>query len=251
MIYQSIKDKIQPKQVFVFLTIAALILAVFAPQVAAEEKTNNKKEWEFNVGIYLWGASIGGKSASGDDVDIDFSDLIDNLKMGFMGVGEVRKGKWLFMTDAVYLDVEKNRSGGIREVDLYGWVVTPAVGYNVIEAEKGSLDLLAGARYLWLKSELDFIEGRKFSGSGDVWDGIVGLKGRINLAKNWYLPLYLDIGTGDTDLTWQAFGGIAYKFSRLDVILAYRYLSWDFDDKKKVFDDLNFHGPFAGVQFSF
>ena len=168
-----------------------------------------------------------------------------------MGVAGVRKGKWSFMTDAVYLDVEENQSGVIREVDVFGWVVTPSVGYNLVEAEKGSLDLLAGARYLWLKTELDFEGGHKVSDSGGFWDGIVGLRGRVNLAKNWYLPLYLDIGTGETDLTWQAFGGVAYKFSKVDVVVGYRYLTWDFDDDNKALDDLNFHGPMAGVKFVF
>ncbi len=250
MIYQSIEDRVHPKQGVVFLTIVALILVVFAAQSAAEENTIKTNEWKFGAEIYLWGASIGGKSASGGDIDIGFDDLIDDLKLGFMGAAQVRKDKWSFTADAIYLDVEGNQGGLIREVDLYGWVVTPSVGYNVIETEKGSLDLLAGARYLWLKSELDFVEDLKVSESDGVWDGIVGLRGRVNLAKNWYLPLYLDIGTGETDLTWQAFGGIAYKFSKLDVVVAYRYLSWDFDDSK-VFDDLNFHGPFAGVKFEF
>ena len=63
-------DKIQGKQLFIFLAIAALILAVFASTGFAEEETNKKKEWKFGAEIYLWGASIGGKSASGGDIDI-------------------------------------------------------------------------------------------------------------------------------------------------------------------------------------
>ena len=60
----------------------------------AEEKTNNKKEWEFDAEIYFWGASIGGKSASGSDIDVEIDDILDNLKFAVMGVAAVRKGKW-------------------------------------------------------------------------------------------------------------------------------------------------------------
>ena len=43
----------------------------------------------------------------------------------------------------------------------------------------------------------------KISDSGDVWDGIVGLRGNVKLDKYWYLPYYFDVGTGASDLTWQ------------------------------------------------
>jgi opacity protein-like surface antigen len=142
-------------------------------------------------------------------------------------------------------------------VELKAWIVEPAIAYTVLENQRGRLDLLGGARYLWLKSELEFDisgplrnEKRKASDSDGVWDGIVGLRGQLNLSPNWYVPYYADIGAGGTDLTWQLFGGIGYRFSKVDVVLAYRYLDWDFDDDS-AFDDMNIHGPFAGVKFRF
>ena len=89
--------------------------------------------------------------------------------------------------------------------------MTPIVGYTVVENERARLDILGGARYLYMKSDIKVnisgpLETRRerFIASDNVWDIIVGVKGRVNLSEKWYLPYYLDIGTGDTDLTWQA-----------------------------------------------
>jgi hypothetical protein len=53
-------------------------------------------------------------------------------------------------------------------------------------------------------------------------------------------------------MTWQALGAINYRFQRVDAVVGYRYLDWDFDDGDMLnFDDLNLSGPFAGVKFLF
>ena len=64
------------------------------------------------------------------------------------------------------------------------------------------------------------------------------------------MPFHLDIGTGDSDFTWQVDAGIGYTFDACDVVLGYRYLSWDFDDNP-VLDNLNIKGPYLGVKFIF
>jgi opacity protein-like surface antigen len=62
------------------------------------------------------------------------------------------------------------------------------------------------------------------------------------------------VGTGDTDMSWQAFGGIKYSFSRLDLVAGYRHLEWDFDDNDtggELFDDLYISGPVLGLRYNF
>jgi hypothetical protein len=86
--------------------------------------------------------------------------------------------------------------------------------------------------------------------SGSVWDGIVGARGHVNLTEKWYLPFYADIGTGQSKLTWQALGGIGYRFKWFDFTVAYRYLSWDFGGGAPL-DDLQIYGPYAGFIFHF
>jgi hypothetical protein len=72
----------------------------------------------------------------------------------------------------------------------------------------------------------------------------------VNLTEKWYLPFYADIGTGQSKLTWQALGGIGYRFKWFDFTVAYRYLSWDFGGGAPL-DDLQIYGPYAGFIFHF
>ncbi len=119
------------------------------------------------------------------------------------------------------------------------------------------MDALVGACYLYLKSDAKFEFGSRIppikerdTVSDSIWDGVIGVRGQVNLSKNWYLHYYADIGTGSSNTTWQLFGGVGYRFKRLDLILAYRYMDWIFDSSD-AFEDLALHGPFAGVKFKF
>ena len=136
--------------------------------------------------------------------------------------------------------------------------MTPTVGYNVVEKDKVKLDLVAGARYLDLDVDLkvdvdgarDHELSRAGSDSGHVWDGIVGVRGEVLLSERWYMPFYADIGTGDSDATFNLFGGFGYRFSRVDLIAGWRYLRWDFDDNPAL-DNLWINGPIAGVKIKY
>jgi hypothetical protein len=222
-----------------------------AVTVSAEEYAQDDG-WKFSLELYFWGASIGGKSASGSDVDVEIDDILDSLELAFMGLGELRKGKWSLATDLIYLNLEDGAAiapGLNANLELSGWVVTPFIGYNLMDTERLNLDILGGVRYLNLKAELT-VGPLQAEDSGSNWDGVIGVRGGLNLTKRWYLPFHLDIGTGNSKVTWQAFGGVAYRFKRVHLALAYRYLRWNFDDDK-TFDNIYFHGPFAGVKFLF
>jgi hypothetical protein len=257
-------DKTRILKTIAFLLATFLLLVIVPCATFAAQESSQKEGWEFDAELYIWGASIGGTSTSGDEIDISFGDLAKNLDFGFMTVLGARKDKWTFMVDVIYLNVGdgSDKSTGepgvvLSDVRLKGWIVTPAVGYSLIGTEKVKLDVLAGARYLWLDSVIKFDTGppqpvgqQELSGSGNVWDGIVGVKGKVILDKTWYVPFLLDVGTGDSQVTWQALAGVGYKFKKVDVSLGYRYIKWNFDDNK-VFDDLDLSGPYVGVTFSF
>jgi hypothetical protein len=222
--------------------------------IAAAEDSMGGDGWRFGAELYFWGASIGGNSATGADVDIGLGDILDNLEMAFMGTLAMSKGKWSMAADIIYLNVED--SGAIApgleaKVALANWVVTPVVGYTVAGSDKARLDLLGGARYLYLKADLSVdAQNLRTDDSGSNWDAVIGARGNVDLATNFYLFGYLDIGTGESDLTWQAFGGAGYRFKWFDLVAAYRYLRWDFDDNRAL-DNLSIHGPAAGIRFIF
>ena len=87
--------------------------------------------------------------------------------------------------------------------------------------------------------------------SEDLWDGIIGWEGRLNLgASKFYVPFYIDIGTGSSEVTWEGNLGLGYEFKWLDILLTYRHLYYNMDDDKLV-QDVSFGGPAFGLKFKF
>ncbi len=255
---------------------ASLMLLASIISITAAADTDSDK-WKFDAVIYLWGAGIKATTATGGDIDIPFHQVIKDLDMAFMGgVVGVSRGKWSLFADAIYLDISQDDSftesipvlGPLElnvdidaDVTLKSWITTLGGAYNIVDSEQASVNLVGGARYLWIEvdTKLDLstlVLGQqidrkaKVNLSGHVWDGIVGVRGKINLNDNWYLPYYADIGTGQSDLTWQVLAGVGYQFKWGDVLLAYRYLDYEFESDRAL-DDLNISGPALGAKFYF
>jgi hypothetical protein len=251
-----------------WLLVAFSVLVNLAlPASLLARDTDRTDQWQFMVEPYFWMAGIDGSTKNGTDFSVDINDILDNLQFAFMGTVGAKTGKWSFLVDTIYMDVKGSQDTSVgvlnrtintsAEVEVKSWVVTPVIGYSVIDCNKGKLDIVAGARYLNVQVDVNLnldAAYRSFaperSGSDNIWDGIVGLKGEIALYEQLYMPLYLDIGTGNSDITWQVAGGLGYRFSACDVIAGYRYLSWNFDDSSPI-NDMNLSGPYLGLKFIF
>ncbi|UCH46694.1 MAG: hypothetical protein JSU95_11290 [Betaproteobacteria bacterium] len=252
--------------------IATILLALFGarPVLAQTESNVMENKWQFSGALYAWIADMGGTTNRGSAVEVEFDDLLDALEFGFMAALEARKNRWLLFTDVIYYDLSADNTANLSvpigpiqvpvttstKLDLKGWVVHLAGGYNLYSQNKTRLDVIGGARYLDLTMDL-FLQlqslgpgqSRTIKDSLTVWDGIIGLKGNTALAERWFLSYYADVGGGDSNLTWQASAAIGYKATRrLDLALGYRYLEWDLDSSK-VIDDINISGPTLGLIF--
>lgn len=209
-------------------------------------------EWQFSLGVYGWLPDISAETANGDEIDISLSDILENLDGLIMTDFGVRRGKWALGTDLIYMDLAADgKDVLIDEIDLTAWVITPSLSYRAMEGDWGHLDVLAGARYLYMKVGVNLVApGGGGSDSKDQWDVIGGVRGEIKLKNRWYMPYYLDIGGGSSDLTWQAAAGIGYHYGEhWDFALIYRYL--DFDISGPVLNDLTVNGPQIGVRYKF
>jgi len=68
--------------------------------------------------------------------------------------------------------------------------------------------------------------------------------------RQWYVPYYLDVGAGESDLTWQGMAGLGYSFDSIDVTGVWRYLDYDLGDSRPI-KSIDFNGPAVGVTFRF
>lgn len=266
------------KILFVALLVAALLAAVPA---AAEEPAssgtsskaaNSSDDWRFGFALYGYLAAIGGELENGKDFDVGFDDILDNLDFALMGMGAAFKGKWSFMADVIYMDVQADKAATLSlpltsritvnqnvkaDMEMQSWIVTPTVGYELLDRDKFQLSVTGGLRYMWIKTKLEVKRSNRFryrenkvSDSQSNWDGVVGVRGQILLNDKWYLPYYADVGTGDSDLTWQVFGGLGYRFKHFDLVGGYRHMQWDFDNDY-IIDNMYVSGPMIGAVFMF
>ena len=247
--------------------ISALLLFCCAQYAAAQDTDT----WQHELTIYGWYAGIDGSVqfpgpvGAGSDFTVDASDIISNLEMIFMGGWQSKKGKWSFIADVVYMDVGDSEnqtvpagSSGVPvnaslDLDLSSWILNGGVGYDVVQADWGTLAVVGGVRYMTI--DVDVKAGLQGPGieksdSEGLLDGIIGVSGSYSFNENWYLPYHADIGTGGSDLTWQLFAAIGYRFGWGDVRLGYRYLSYDLGDDA-VMQDMDLNGPVLAVGFTF
>lgn len=261
------------------LVAAALCTAgAFLPTKASAQDPDS---WKFGAMLYGYFPDISGKSnvpVGSGSVTIDFSDIFDQLQFGFLGAFEARKGRWGVFTDLMYLDVGNSASnsrsfevgrrkipGNVTanvDVNMTTWVWTTAASYALIAEPGVAMDLFAGARMLKVKADLDWqLSGNvgqyassQRAGSSDlsetVWDGIVGAKGRFAFGGDgkWFIPYYVDVGTGQTKLSWQAAGGVGYSYGWGEVVAGWRYLDYTNNSGEPI-ASLAVSGPMIGAQF--
>jgi opacity protein-like surface antigen len=248
-----------------------LAMLLYGMCASAEDKTPGEEELELFMQLNLWTPDINIKTTPGKEIQIGIDEIIENLDLVYMGTFGAAKGKWTFLTDLIYLNLEhsdnhtlaQNPSASLelKNLEMTAWIVSPMAVYNVLDADRMTLGLLAGARYLHLELETE-TEQRILlvttessnSTSGDAWHGIVGVRGFVYLSGKWYLPYYFDVGTGDTELTWQAFAGIDYRFERVGVSLGYRHLEWKLDESDAggdFLEKLEVSGPMVGIKYWF
>ncbi|MGZ8273939.1 MAG: hypothetical protein ACXW2G_11190 [Burkholderiaceae bacterium] len=261
--------------------LSLLLVSVFACFVSAPASAQAAK-WEFGAAIYAYLPTISGTSTfpatgGGSSVSVDAKTILDSLKMAFMGSLDASNGTWGGYTDLIYVDLGNSKSNtqefsiGPRGIpagtsasldyDMKGWVWTVAGTYRVVAERDFKVDLLAGARVLNLRQEVSWalagnvgpvaLPDRAGTRELDAqnWDAVVGVKGRAAFGEGrWFVPYYLDLGTGESKFTWQAMGGVGYSFGWGDVVAAWRYIDYQMKSGKPV-EDVNFSGPAIAAVF--
>lgn len=266
--------------------IAVTLLAAVATGAssAVEAQTQAQPDdWRFRATVYGWFPGLSGTTrfpsgASGPSINVNANDLVSNLKMAFMGTLEAQHGKWGALVDWVYTDVGDDKFGtrqfslngrplaaGINanlSLDVKTNILTLGGTYSFIEKPEYTLGMIFGARMLDMDQTLNWsfvgtgLVGISRAGTSDVsmtnWDAIAGLRGRARFGddRRWFVPYYADIGTGNSQFTWQALAGLGYSFKWGDVLVAWRYLDYNFKSGERV-QDLTFNGVAAGVSIPF
>jgi hypothetical protein len=261
---------------FALAGVVSLIPATSSGQGKADE-------WQWRASAYGYFPALSGSTrfssgASGPDIEVDADTLIENLKFAFFGTLEGRRGQWGFFTDVFYADVGDSKSGsrdftvghralpaGVTvnaSLDVKTWIWTFAGTYNLISSPTYTSDVVFGGRMLSMDQTLDWAFSGNIGSLGlpgangrseideQNWDFIVGAKGRATVSADgkWYIPYYIDIGAGESRFTWQAFGGVGYRFDWGSVVGGWRYIDYDMKSDARL-KDVSFSGPMIGMTF--
>lgn len=232
--------------------------------------------WEFEVTPYMVAAGMDGTvgfNGVTTDIDVPFSDIVDHLDAGFMGLITARTGKWGFGLETLYMKLEGESSdtitasdgtvagNGSVELTQSMTVLQGSAGYRVLD-RKTKLDLIGALRYTELDTdmtitatfspEVGFPSGSKSGSNSTGWtDVIAAFRVEHPLSPAVSLLGYADIGGGGSELTWQGVAGVNWEFARGVVAKSgYRYLYWDYDDKGTVWN-VAASGPYLGVGMRF
>ena len=258
-------------------------LCATAPALA-QTTTTSTDTWQFQVTPYLWLPNIDGTlkfsvppgAGGSPSVGVGPNDYLQNLNFALMVAGEARRGDWAIISDLIYLDFSGEKGavktvsgpGGIVQIPvnantqtgLKGLVWELAASYTVARSSTAAFEVLGGFRYLGVEASVNWQltgplsllpQSGSFSQKEDLWDAIVGVRGKAKLGGgNWFVPYYLDAGTGSSELTWQGVAGIGYTFRWGDVLFAYRHLYYD-QKGDKLIQNMRFSGPALGVTFRF
>jgi hypothetical protein len=272
-----------------FMALLALALGALAVSSSGILAADGSLGLNFSIQPYLWMPTIetdlkftAPDGSTGEPtIKVEPDDYLEDVDIALLLTAEMRKGRWSLVADFVFMEVS-SKDNSVKQVDFGGpvistnldmgtevdtksFIATFGPGYQIIDGPRLQMDVVAGLRYLWIESDVDWDLSGKITGPGpgqsfarsgsftqdaDAWNGVGGIRGQIRLgAGNWFIPFYGDIGAGDSDLTWSVYSALGYSFNdRFGMMMGYRHMEWDGDDR---IQNLSLSGPIIGARFNF
>jgi hypothetical protein len=220
----------------------------------------------------------GGANPIVSSIQVGPSDYVPKLNTAGMLAFDYRKNEFELFGDAIYLNASTNASIYSVVSGPFGKVRVPltiessarlstaiwevAAGWAVAHGHNADLTLLAGIRQFPVNLNVDYsatitkkhfaLPSGSLTASAYTNDVIWGLKGRAFFGgDHWYIPYYADIGSGNGNTTWQAYGGAGYAFPHGQTIIAlWRALNYNDFTPVSTVQKLSLAGPLLGYTFS-
>jgi len=186
-----------------------IVLVAAVPVTVAAQGAMQEEPLKFGAEIYLWFVTLGGQTTRDTGIDLTLDEVADNLQMMFMGTFGVSQGPWTFVTDVFYISLQKSKeiAGVNTTLEMNQTVVTPLLGYRFYQTPAFSLYGVGGLRYAYLSTDVE-VGNLGADDAGDLWDGVVGLRGRVNLTPNVYIPSMWMSAPGNRNLPGRVLPGL-------------------------------------------
>ena len=237
-------------------------------QTAANPDPNPASPASYTEGLhvnftpYLWlSGTHGSVGVQGREASIHarFSDVLDYLNLGFMATTEVRLNRviipvdfmWIKLTDKKAVTVDQGTS--TAKAEFKQTILTPGVGYRLIDGEKLKADGLVGIRYWHLNSSLTLQPSQVGSISSTAnWVDVLG-GGRIEaiLTPKLSIQVFGTAGGGGANSDYGVGGLMGMRVAKKWTLLAgYRYMSVNYRPSSTFVYDIAMSGIVIGATWN-
>jgi hypothetical protein len=222
--------------------------------------------WHGAISIYGWFPGVQGTvGVLGHEAGFHapFSDLFHYLKGVIPLAVEADKGRLVIPIDFIWMRLAQGTAtrftdftGNYFNVHLTQSILTPKVGYRVLDSDHFKIDVLGGIRYWYVGTTLDLIGAPvplSASRSANWVDGLGGARFIVPLSEKASVTVSGDAGAGGANLDYQVLGTFNYNFTpKIGLAVGWRYLDVDYrpgNTNQFVFDTIT-SGALAGVYFN-
>ena len=251
--------------------MAGRLMKVFVPvvlvlAVSGMAPPSRAAGWDYDLALYLWALGMDGSATVRgveSDIDLSFSDILEDLEMAFATHFEAnkRESSWGWFFDLFYSSLGNNLERPQGEFDMNMAYVEAAGTYKTGR----DFQLLAGVRYVTMDLELNFdprvplppMIPTRVEGDQSWADLMLGGQLKKDIGKRWRFWGRADLAgfglTDGTDLTWNlVLMGQVKVARRIGLILGYRWFEIDYENKDDAFGfDVRQAGPVLALNYSF
>jgi hypothetical protein len=201
------------------------------PKAAADPDSG----WHVSLTPYLWLAGMNGTvGALGHQTSVHVSalDLAKYFNFGIMAQAEVRYNRIVMPVDFMWIKLSDDKGlafdAGATSVKgkLNEDILTPKIGYRVIDKDNIKVDGLIGFRYWHLGTTLTLQPqvANGFYQTADWADAVEGANIQAMLTPKIVVTIAGDAGGGGAKLDYQVVGAIGYKFKKFILQTGWRYM---------------------------
>ena len=195
------------------------------PPLAPAPWCETPPPFEIRIGIPGWLAGLSGDSGVKGVVsspDVSFDELLRHLThVPIVLSADIRYQRWEFFGDGQYMEVGASATlPGLlftnANLHLKSGLAEGFLGYRLINCDKASLSLFAGARYSYMEGDLSIFDNGDarlvilrrllgiakkldFSGSTGWVDPVIGARGKVKIWKAISLYAEGDVGGFDAN----------------------------------------------------
>lgn len=241
----------------------ALLGGAMGTASAADAAPAGGEKWQHTAALYMLAAGMSGEAAIGPvgaDVDVSFSEILENLEIGAFAAYRGTNGTWSVMVNTMFIGLgatKDGRLGGAADVDFDQAMLEVDAGWRYAK----HFELYFGLRATDLDMNLEVrpaIGATQNADDQQTWvDPLVGIRFETPMGSNWTFVARGDVGGFGvgSDFAWQAMTHFDWRISK-HWGAAFGYVALDMDyedgDGSDYFKyDIIATGPFAAATFSF